>query len=177
MKKVIICILIIFTFFPVFADTKLRTGSLNVIAELKQIPVFLNWSGTVYGKRGDLYNFLDKAKRSKDWEEESLFYFLREVNQRVGEYGLKLVSGKYEPDVSLSLYFEIITGHISTEGKIKGEILLKRRGSESAVAVISFESDEEDDDDEIAFKDQFESVGESFGILLKKSLRRLLKNC
>lgn len=168
MRRIILSLLMTLIAIPVFAGTTLLSGSWGEVKG--EIPVALNWKMAVYAKGGGLEEFLLKAKRSDDWESRSLSYFLKEVNERVKKYGVTLVENA---DTTAPEYrIEIVTYTISKGGNIKGKILLFSRESEEPVASVSFSSDENDDNDKIAFRDQLESVGESFGKLLRRQLKQ-----
>lgn len=170
-QKIILTILFaIVSCFPIAAGTKIVSGSLSAISEAEYIPVIANWSKAVYERKGRLVDFLDRSYRDPEWESKSLGHFFQAVNKETGKYGLRLVHEKECSDYKL--WFEIHTYKIDDEGDIKGEILLKSNDSLSPLAIISFSSDEADDDDEIAFADQFESIGESLAGKLKSVLKK-----
>lgn len=158
---------------PVLAGTKMVFGTIDQLKGEKNIPVTLNWKEAVYAKGGNLDDFLLKAERSDNWESQSLAYFLREVNDKVGEYGVRLVS--VDKGDNSKFRIEIVPHAISKGGDITGEILLLPAEGNYPIASISFSSDESDDDDKIAFRDQLESIGESFGKLLKKQIKQANK--
>ncbi len=168
MKKLILSLLIAIMAIPAFAGTKLVTGSLADLKGGKTVPFIVNWDNAVYSKAGTLVDFLDKAVRNNDWERESLNYLIQKVNSRTGEYGVRL-SDK-DTNTDSEYYFEMEVATISKGGDITGEILLKKKGQEDPVAILSFKSDDADNNDKIAFRDQFKSIGQSLGKLIVKQL-------
>lgn len=173
MKKVLLMAMLAVFSLPVFAGTKMVFGTIDQLKGEKNIPVTLNWKEAVYAKGGDLDDFLLKAERNENWESQSLSYFLREVNDKVGEYGIRVVSADKGDNPKFRI--EIVTQTISKGGDITGEILLLPAEGNDPIASISFSSDESDDNDKIAFRDQLESIGESFGKLLKKQIKQASK--
>ena len=158
---------------PVFAGTKMVFGTIDQLKGEKNIPVTLNWEEAVYAKVGDLEDFLLKAERSDNWESQSLAYFLRKVNDKVGEYGIRVVSADKGDNSNFRI--EIVPQTISKGSDITGEILLLPAEGNEPIASISFSSEERDDNDKIAFRDQLQSIGESFGKLLKKQIKQANK--
>ena len=64
---------------------------------------------------------------------------------------------------------------ITGGGDIEGIIRLISQATKDELATVKFSSDESDDDDKIAFKDQLENIGENFGSILKKQLKKAYK--
>ena len=64
---------------------KLVEGSLDCIKGEKYIAVSLDCSKLVYKKNRPFQDFLDKAPRMDNWEEESLKYFLKKFNKETNE--------------------------------------------------------------------------------------------
>lgn len=174
MKRVFSFIVSIIFTFSSYAGTRIVKGTLDPIAEYKRIPVVTNWTKAVYEKKGTIDNFLDLEYRDPDWDAKSLAHFIQPINKEIGKYGVRLVMDKAKADCPL--YFEIITHEIDDEGDIKGYIHLRREGWDGSICVIQFSSDEADDDDQIAFADQFDSIGESLGATIRKALKTLYKS-
>lgn len=170
MKKLLFMVMLAVLSFPAFAGTKIVFGSIDQLKGEKNIPVILNWKEAVYAKGGNVEDFLLKDDRNEDWESLSLNYFLREVNDKVGEYGVRVVAPNKGDNSKFRI--EIVTQTISKGGDITGEILVLPAEGNDPIASISFSSDESDDNDKIAFRDQLQSIGESFGKLLKKQIKQ-----
>lgn len=170
MKKLTLFVLTMILAFPIFAGTKLISGSFLEIRNERNIPVVLDWSDAVYGKSGNLDDFINKAKREVNWEEASLSYFIREFNKRTGEYGVSVAPVEEAADCPYVIYIK--TSTISKSGDIRGTILLIKEGTSTPLGIVEFSSDERDDDDAIAFKDQLENIGENFGKLVQKELKK-----
>lgn len=64
---------------------KLVEGSLDCIKGEKYIAVSLDCSKLVYKKNRPFQDFLDKAPRMDNWEEESLKYFFKKFNKETNE--------------------------------------------------------------------------------------------
>ena len=64
---------------------KLVEGSLDCIKGEKYIAVSLDCSKLVYKKNRPFQDFLDKAPRMDNWEEESLKYFFKKFNEETNE--------------------------------------------------------------------------------------------
>ena len=64
---------------------KLVEGSLDCIKGEKYIAVSLDCSKLVYKKNRPFQEFLDKASRMENWEEESLKYFFKKFNEETNE--------------------------------------------------------------------------------------------
>lgn len=174
MKKILLMAMLAVFSFPAFAKIKIVFGTIDQLKGEKNIPVILNWKEAVYAKGGSLDDFLLKAIRNDDWESESLSYFISEVNEKVGEYGVRVVAPEKADNTKYRI--EIVTQTISKEGDITGEILILPADGDDPIASISFSSDESDDNDKIAFRDQFQSIGENFGKLLEKEIKQADKN-
>lgn len=174
MKKIILSLILSLIGIVSFAGTKLTSGTLEELAGLHRVAFIVEWGNAVYSKAGSLEDFLDKSVRDDDWENESLKYLFQKVNSRTGEYGLRLV-GENDDNQNEEYYFEMEVASISKGGKIKGEIRLKNRMTNEAVATFVFSSDDDDDNDKIAFRDQFRTIGDSLGKQLLKVLKQLKK--
>lgn len=170
MKKIIFIAMLAILSFPAFSGTKMVFGTIDQLKGEKNIPVTINWKEAVYAKGGDLEDFLLKTERNDNWESQSLAYFLREVNDKVGEYGVRVVSA--DKGENSKFRIEIVPQTISKGGDITGEILLLPAEGNDPIASISFSSDDSDDNDKIAFRDQLQSIGESFGKLVKKQIKQ-----
>lgn len=191
MKKTILLAFLALITLPVFGGVKMVFGSFAELARQRAIPVYLNWDSVVYGRMGNLDDFLAKSYRHVDWESRSLSYFLQAVNSKVGEYGVslapasaKLETGNNAPAMNISMpetsnssdnntkyRIVIATQTITKGGKIEGELQLYSENATTPVAVASFTSDDSDDNDQVAFRDQFRSIGKSFAKLLEKQLK------
>ena len=67
------------------SGAKLVEGSLDCIKGEKNIAVSLDCSKLVYKKNRPFQDFLDKAPRVDNWEEESLKYFFKKFNKETNE--------------------------------------------------------------------------------------------
>lgn len=173
MRKIILGILFCVAMLPAVAGSKVVSGNFGVLLGVGNLPVMVNWNDAKYGYGGNLDHFLLKAPRLQDWERLSLMPFYTEVNKEITEFGAHVYP--MSPDDEYQYYLVISVQKISTDGNISGFIFLNAADRSQPVAVAQFSSDEADDDDKIAFKDQFESIGESFGYLLFKQLRKEYK--
>lgn len=173
MRKIFLLIIMVFIATPIFAGTKLISGSFLEMRKEKNIPVILDWSVAIYGKNGTLDDFINKARRSSNWETASLSYFINEFNKRTGEYGVSITLPENNVECPYTLIIK--TSSISKGGDIKGIIFLLKNDSSTPLGIAEFSSDESDDDDEIAFKDQLENIGENFGKLVQKELKKYMK--
>ena len=168
MKRMLFIAMLALACIPAFAGTKVVFGSIDELKGEKNIPVYLNWKEAVYANYGSLEDFLLKAPRNDNWESQSLAYFIGEVNDKVGEYGIRVVAPDKGDNAKYRI--EIQPQTISKGGDIKGEILILPAEGNDPVASIAFSSDDSDDNDKIAFRDQLKSIGSSFGKLLKKKI-------
>ena len=173
MRKTVLLILTLILAIPMFAGTKLISGSFLEMRNERNIPVVLDWSDAVYGKSGNLDDFINKATREANWEEASLAYFIKEFNKRTGEYGVSVTSIEEANSTQYTIFIK--TNSISKGGDIKGTILLMKDGESMPLGIVEFSSDESDDDDKIAFRDQLENIGENFGKLVQKELKKASK--
>lgn len=173
MKKILIAFLITIFTIPCFAGAKLIDGSLQSLAGEKTIPVYTIWEDAVYGKCGDINDFLALAERKDDWNAKSVSSFLKAANQSTLQYGTRFVT----PDKveNAKYYIEIETLKIKEDGNILGNINVFENGTKNVIAVVNFSSDERDDDDEYGFRDQFESLGEKFGNIFVKEVKKVIK--
>jgi len=173
MKKLILTFLVAISCLPVFGGTKIISGTLNELKDVHSLPFIVNWDNAVYEKAGNLNDFLDKAVRNTNWEDESLAYLFQKVNSKTGQYGIRFVGGNEAKEAEYR--FEMIVTNISKSGHIKGDIRLINVSNNEAVAVLTFSSDDADDNDKIAFRDQFKSIGDSLGKLIEKTLKQMYK--
>lgn len=157
-----------------FAGTRHDSGEYSALLECDTVPVTLNWTNAVYAKSGKLSNFLRKADRDPEWESKSMSYFFKKANRELSDTDIVLVSMS-DTTAESSFYFEIMPYTITKDGDLKGEILLKKTGSYNPLAVATFSSDERDENDAIAFKDQLDNIGESFGNYLTKQIKKAIK--
>jgi len=140
------------------SGAKLVEGSLDCIKGEKFIAVSLDCSKLVYKKNRPFQDFLDKAPRMDNWEEESLKYFFEKFNEETFKYHFSSVpvtsknKGKFEM---------VITPHAYIFNKETNE----------KVATIEFKTDG-DDNDEITLRDPMKEAGEDLGSLFKKFLKK-----
>lgn len=158
------------TSIPLFAGTKLVTGSFNEMRGVSRIPVVLDWSQTVYGVSGTLDDFLLLEYRNNDWEEASLKYFIAEFNKQVSEYGTSVALPCDDNESQYTIVIKTFT--IKRNGNITGAIYLNKEGDENPVGVAYFVSDDCDDDDAIAFRDQLRDIGKKLGRQVKKEFKK-----
>lgn len=169
MKKILVSATLAVLALPVFAGTKTVFGSTALLDGEKNIPVTLDWKEAVYANGGDINDFLLRAPRDENWESKSLAYFLKEANEKVLEYGIRLVPADAGDNAKYRIV--ISPSSISKSGDIKGEILIMPVNGNDPLTSVAFSSDERDDDDKIAFRDQLENIGENFGKLIKKEIK------
>ena len=101
MKKIILFIAFIASVVNA-SGAKLVEGTLDCIKGEKNIVVSLDCSKLVYKKNRPFQEFLDKAPRMENWEEESLKYFFKNFNEETFKYHFSAVpvtsknKGKFE---------------------------------------------------------------------------------
>ena len=144
-------------------------GSLNCMKGEKYITVKLDCSKLVYKKGLPFQDFLDKAARIDDWEQESLKYFCLKFNEETYKAHLSAVletsknSGTYE--------LVIVPFTINGGGSIKGEAYIFNRETKEKLAIIGFKA-EGDDNDAITLRDPMKEAGESIGKLIYKYIKK-----
>ncbi len=147
------------------SGAKLVEGSLDCIKGEKNIAVSLDCSKLVYKKNRPFQEFLDKASRMENWEEESLKYFFKKFNEETSKSHFSAVpvtsrnKGKYE--------MVITPLKINGGGDIKVHAYIFNKETNEKVATIEFKTDG-DDNDEITLRDPMKEAGEDLGSLFKK---------
>ena len=147
------------------SGAKLVEGSLDCIKGEKNIAVSLDCSKLVYKKNRPFQEFLDKASRMENWEEESLKYFFKKFNEETSKSHFSAVpvtsrnKGKYEMVISPL--------KINGGGDIKAHAYIFNKETNEKVATIEFKTDG-DDNDEITLRDPMKEAGEDLGSLFKK---------
>ena len=148
---------------------KLVEGSLDCFKGEKNIAVSLDCSKLVYKKNRPFQDFLDKAPRMENWEEESLKYFFKKFNEETFKYHFSSVpvtsknKGKFE--------MVITPLEINGGGGIKAHAYIFNKETNEKVATIEFKTDG-DDNDEITLRDPMKEAGEDLGSLFKKFLKK-----
>lgn len=153
-----------------------ESGDFNSFFGAKQIPVYLNYSKAVFAGSGDMSDFMLMAERDNDWETENIKEFNSSSNEEVAVqgWGFRFVSPDKALNPTYNLTIEI--QQIERNGHIHGNIYLTDAASNQPIMRFTYKSDDADAYDDDMFKDQLESIGESFGKLLKKQMKKALKN-
>lgn len=146
---------------------KVVEGSLSCMKGERYITIKLDCSILVYKKDRPFQEFLDKAPRNDDWEQESIKYFCQKFNQKTYKAYLKAVPEDYENSGTYELVIVPIT--INNGGSIIGEAYLINRETKKKRATISFKA-EGDDNDEITLRDPLKEAGESIGKIFYKNM-------
>lgn len=120
------------------SGAKLVEGSLDCIKGEKYIAVSLDCSKLVYKKNRPFQDFLDKAPRMDNWEEESLKYFFKKFNEETFKYHFSSVpvtsknKGKFE--------MVITPLEINGGGGIKAHAFIFNKETNEKVATIEFKN-------------------------------------
>lgn len=148
---------------------KVTEGSLSCMIGEEYITIKLDCSSLVYKKDRPLQEFLDKAPRVENWEQESLKYFCKPFNEQTfkGHLSAVLETSKNRGTYDLVIFPLTISGR----GSIKGEAYVVNRETNVIMATISFEA-EGDDDDEITLRDPMKEAGLDIGKLIYKSIKK-----
>lgn len=170
MKRYIFLVLLFVATLTCYADVDLESGNLAAICHKGRIAVTSDWSKAVYRRSGTLEDFLHLRSRSKKWEEVSLRAFCREAGEFTAPYGVRFVVASEAENPKVSCKFIVLK--ISKGGDIEGIMELRDTESGDLLATLEFSSDEADDDEYTAFEEQFETIGESFGKVCRKVLKK-----
>lgn len=153
-----------------------ESGDVSSFFGAKQIPVYLDYSKAVFAGYGDISDFMLMAERDNDWESKNIKEFNSHSNQEVAiqGFGFRFVSPEktYNPIYTLTIEIR----EIERNGHIHGNIYLIDAATNQPVMKFTYKSDDADVDDDDMFKDQLESIGESFGKLLKKQIKKAIKD-
>ena len=144
-------------------------GSLIWMKGEKYITIKLDCSKLVYKKDRPFEDFLFKAPRIEDWEQESLKYFCLKFNEKTYKVRLSAVLEKSKNSGTYELV--IVPQTINGGGSIKGVAYVVNRVTKKKIATIKFKG-EGDDDDEITLRDPMKEAGESIGKLFYKSMKK-----
>ena len=143
-------------------------GSLSCMKGEKYITVKLDCSKLVYKKDRPFQDFLDKAPRIEDWEQESLKYFCLKFNEQTYKAHLSAVLEKSKNSGTYELIIVPLT--INGGGSIKGEAFVVNRETKEKIASIWFKA-EGDDNDEITLRDPMKEAGQDIGKMIYKSIK------
>ena len=144
-------------------------GSLSCMKDEKYITIKLDCSKLVYKKNRPFEDFLFKAPRIDDWEQESLKYFCLKFNEETYKLQLSAVLEKSKNSGTYELVIVPLT--INSGGYIKGEAYVINRKTKEKIATIVFKG-EGDDDDEITLRDPMKEAGKSIGKIFYKSIKK-----
>ncbi len=170
MKRMLLFVVSLFVSIATFASIKLTSGDVKTaISECKNINVSLDLSNVKYKKTLPFADFLAKAERAADWEEQSLRCFTQEMNKRTFRFGCE--SHLESENVNTKYTLVIVPSNVTGKGEIEGEALLKDSTNGNVVATFSVASGDGDDDDEITLRDALRDLGESFGKYFGKLLK------
>lgn len=173
MKKILLIIMFanVVCINSIMAGVRFVSGSLAALIEERAISIKIDYKDAVFGGRMELKDFLSLAPRAYDWEAQSMEYFLQSYNEAALGRNIPALRPKEELRYCLLLKVEAI----SKDGGISGHAYLMDTQTEEQLAVMLFISEDEDDDDEIAMRDQLESIGAPMARLLNKEIKRCKK--
>lgn len=170
MKKILMIAVMFFMSISTFASIKLTSGDVkSVVSDCKEINVSLDLSNTKYKKTLPFGDFLSKATRANNWEEESLRCFIQEMNKKTFRHGFE--SHLESENVSAKYVLVIAPTNVTKKGEVEGEALLKEVSTGQIVAKFNVVSGDGDDDDDIALRDALRDLGETFGKFFCKYLK------
>lgn len=170
MKKMLLAVVVFFVSISTFASIKLTSGDVkSTLSEDKNINVSLDLSNVKYKKTLPFADFLAKAERVADWEEQSLRCFTQEMNKKTFRYGYE--SHLVSENVDAKYTLVIVPSNVTGRGEIEGEAILKETAGGKVVATFTVASGDGDDDDEITLRDALRDLGESFGKFFGKLLK------
>ncbi len=161
---VLFCVVASFTY-----GAEVTEGSLSCMKGEKYITIKLDCSKLVYKKGRPFQDFLDKAPRLEDWEQESLRYFCLKFNEETYKVHLSAVLEKSKNSGTYELVIVPLT--INGGGSIKGEAYVVNKETKEKIATIEFKG-EGDDDGEITLRDPLKEAGKAIGKIFYKSMKK-----
>lgn len=150
---------------------KLYSYQWDSLVGQKTMSVQLSLDSIKYKKTRPFKEFLYKAKRANDWEAQSLDYFISEFNESTLKVDLELIAAndKYKTKYMLVL----VPYNVTIGGEISGNAVVVDTETNETLFSFTFASSDGDDDDEIALRDALRDLGEDFGKLFYKYLKKL----
>lgn len=164
---ILLCVMVIST----FATVKVNFADWSKLVGQKKIAVVLNLDSLKYKKTRPFNEFLYKEKRVKDWQAESLAYFVSNFNERMAALGVETYDGTEKNEFNYII--RIVPLNVSSGGKLSGYAGLYDSNTNEMIVSFSFDTNDGDDDDEITFRDPLRELGEDFGKLFVKGLKKL----
>ena len=171
MKRITFTLIAFFAFFVFISPlctyaAKVTSGSLNCLKGENYLAVSLDCSKAKYKKTRPLEEFLWKAPRIENWEQESLKCFIEVFNENTYQpkaFNRSENKGRFE--------LIIIPLNINGSGGINAIANLVNIKTGNIEATIDF-SAEGDDDDTIALRDPMKEAGEQIGKLISKAYKK-----
>lgn len=168
LKKVLLCLVMAFTSLSTFATVKLTDGSATCLKGEHQIDVVLDLENLKYQETKPLSDFIERAPRVDNWQQESLQMFSLYFNKTGSKYGM--MSAPVRTNAAYVLY--VCPVNVDTKGRLKGAAYLKDSKTLETVATFDFATNDGDWDDRITLQDPLSELGEDLAHLLKKEINK-----
>lgn len=171
MKKFVLIIFLSLFSMTGYAAVKLLSSRWRCLEGQKYLSVVLSLDKIKYKNCRPFKEFLYKAERAKGWEDKSLVYFIREFNVHTVRKNLELVPAGSENDSKYTLV--LVPENVTGGGRLIGNAVIVDNGTNETLFTFAFESWDGDDNDEIALRDALKDLGNDFGKLFYKYLKKL----
>lgn len=171
MKKIIVIIFLSLICLAGHATVKVYSYSWESLVGQQTMSVQLSLDKIKYKKIRPFKEFLYKARRANDWEAQSLDYFISEFNESTLKVDLELVAAN---DKNKTKYMLVLVPYnVTGGGQISGNAFVTDTETNETLFSFTFASSDGDDDDEITLRDALKDLGEDFGKLFYKFLKKL----
>lgn len=154
--------------------TKLVRGSLEPLKNEQFIQVCFDFSQTTYRRTLTVEDFIKTARRHDNWEKESLKCFIPVFFEKTEKIGLRAVLPGERTGVRYEM--QIAPVNIAKDGCFNTTYAnIVDLTTHEVVAVIEFDADDGDNNDEITFRDQMVDSAKILGGFLKSQIAKIRK--
>lgn len=152
------------------ANVKLTSADWRKLVGQEKVAVVLVLDELKYKKTHPFKEFLHKENRVKNWQSESLAYFISNFNKKLAALGMEAFEGSGKDDTKYSI--KIVPKNVTSGGKLSGIVGVCDNVTNECIVSFSFDTNDGDDDDEITFRDPMRELGEDIGKIFVKGLKK-----
>lgn len=147
------------------ADLRLVDGNLDCLKDMKFLTAEFDCSKATWNKKHTWEEYLARARRVDDWEQQSMEYFYEWFNDEIITITARTANDKvrYKAVVQIT--------NVDNGGRITANILLVDIPSGKTMATFIFWSSDGDSEDHITMRDPMKELGECMGKAFRKYLK------
>ena len=141
-------------------------GGVDCLKNADKVMIELDCSKATYLGDNSFSDFLNLARRAKDWEERSLDYFFEWFNDETKKITAVPVNN------SDQFKLVIVVKDVQKSGRITAEIKLIDTKANTTEALFFLKGSDGDNNDIITLRDPMKDAGETIGKYLRKNIEK-----